>query len=93
MYFCKTSQKNSNILANPTKLLSISKFKSLLSSLQIICFQAEKKKKKGKMEIKRLNSWDFPGGPVAKTPPSQMKGAQVWSLVREQIPRDTTWHN
>ena len=74
MYFCKTSRKNSNILANPTKLLSISKFKSLLSTLQIICFQVGKKKIG---EIKRLNSWDFPGGPVAKTLPSQMQGAQV----------------
>ena len=26
--------------------------------------------------------WDFPGGPVVKTPPS-IQSCQVWSLVRE----------
>ena len=29
---------------------------------------------------------DFPGGPVAKTPCPQCRGAQVQSLIREKIP-------
>ena len=30
--------------------------------------------------------WDFPGGPVAKTPCSQFRGPKVWSLVRRLDP-------
>ena len=33
-----------------------------------------------------ITSEDFPGGPVAKTPSSQHRGAQVWSLVGELDP-------
>ena len=37
----------------------------------------------------RKQGRDFPGGPGAKTPCSQRKGAQVWSLFREL---DSTCH-
>ena len=38
------------------------------------------------IRLEKINSRDFPGGPVAKTPRSQMQGAQVQSLVRELDP-------
>ena len=33
--------------------------------------------------------WNFPGGPVAKTPHSQCRGNQVRSLVKELDPAKT----
>ena len=39
---------------------------------------------------KKVLPWDLPGGPVAKTPPSQSQGAQVQSLAGEL---DPTRHN
>ena len=32
--------------------------------------------------ILKINMWDFPSGPAAKTPHSQCRGAQVQALVR-----------
>ena len=40
--------------------------------------------------IKYKMSWDFPGGPVVRTPSFQLQGAWVRSLVREL---DPTCHN
>ena len=32
------------------------------------------------LTFKKVLLWDFPGGPVAKTPSSQLQGPQVQSL-------------
>ena len=38
----------------------------------------------------KMHKWDFPGRPVAKTSCSQMQGARIQFLVREQ---DSTCRN
>ena len=43
-------------------------------------------REKRKTVVKEVEGWDFPDGPVAKTPWSQCRGDWVQSLVRELDP-------
>ena len=42
------------------------------------------------LTFQKVLLWNLPGGPVAKTPPCQLQGAQVQSLAEEL---DPTRHN
>ena len=39
----------------------------------------------GDLEYKRLPPWDFPGGPVAKTPHSRRSTSNPWSRTRSHM--------
>ena len=64
---------------------SLLKIQSIFFPKKIIIVTSPPKERQISNKDKRL-LWDFPGGPVAKTPPLPMQGAWVRSLLRELDP-------